>query len=287
MAPPCYVRVERAARLYSLPMPTALSFDGLRRRFGQLAVLGGVSGRVAAGEALLVTGRNGAGKSTLLRCLAGLLLPDSGTIDYREDGAPAGSAGSASAGGSGSSGAPPGAPSAPLDAAERRRRVGLVAPDIAFYGELTVAENLAFFSRLRGLPRHRGDELLRRLELPPDRPAAALSSGMRQRLRWAWALLHAPRLLLLDEPFQNLDAAGVAVTRRLLEEHLAGAASTVPGSGAGDRGASRSAGAGGGEETTGGPSGAGKPGVTPGLAVIANPVPLEIAGVAASLDLGS
>jgi len=211
-------------------MLPALSFTEVRRRFGRLAVLGGVSASVAAGEALLVTGRNGAGKSTLLRCLAGLLAPDSGTIDYREDGGP------------------------PLDAAGRRRRVGLVAPDVAFYGELTVAENLAFFARLRGLGRERGDELRRRLELPPDRPAAALSSGMRQRLRWAWALLHRPLLLLLDEPFQNLDAAGAAIARGLLAEHLA------PGAG---------------------------PGEAPGLAVVANPVPLEIPRVAASLDLGA
>jgi heme exporter protein A len=203
-------------------MLPALSFIQLRRRFGRLAVLGGVSAEVAAGEALLVTGRNGAGKSTLLRCLAGLLAPDSGTIAYREAGIA-------------------------LDAATRRRRIGLVAPDLAFYGELTAAENLAFFCRLRGVARGRGDELLERLELPPDRPAAALSSGMRQRLRWAWALLHRPHLLLLDEPFQNLDAAGVAVTRSLLAEHLATAH---------------------------------------GLAVVANPVSLEIAGVRRCLDLG-
>jgi heme exporter protein A len=229
-------------------MLPALRFTRLRRRFGQLAVLGGVSGEVAAGQALLVTGRNGAGKSTLLRCLAGLLAPDSGAIEYAEDGVA-------------------------LDIAGRRRRIGLVAPDLAFYGELTAAENLAFFSRLRGIGRERGEELLRRLELPPDRPAAALSSGMRQRLRWAWALLHRPRLLLLDEPFQNLDAAGVAVTRRLLAEHLApaaaeGLAPLRAGSAASPAGslASRH---------------------PPGLAVIANPVPLEIDGVAASLDLGS
>jgi len=209
-------------------MLPALRFAQVRRRFGRLAVLGGVSAAVTAGEVLLVTGRNGSGKSTLLRCLAGLLAPDSGTIEYSEDGSP-------------------------LDAAGRRRRIGLVAPDLAFYGELTAAENLAFFSRLRGIGRERGDELLRRLELPPDRPAAALSSGMRQRLRWAWALLHRPRLLLLDEPFQNLDAAGVAITRGLLAEHLASS----------DHGAA------------------------PGLAVVANPVPLEIGSVAANLDLGA
>jgi heme exporter protein A len=216
-------------------MLPALRFAQVRRRFGRLAVLGGVSATVAAGEVLLVTGRNGSGKSTLLRCLAGLLAPDSGTIDYSEDGAP-------------------------LDTAGRRRRIGLVAPDLAFYGELTAAENLVFFSRLRGIGRERGDELLRRLELPPDRPAAALSSGMRQRLRWAWALLHRPRLLLLDEPFQNLDAAGVAIARGLLAEHLA---PSPPGP---DRAVS---------------------GVVPGLAVVANPVPLEIGSVAASLDLGA
>jgi heme exporter protein A len=235
-------------------MPPALSFAQVRRRFGRLAVLGGVSASVAAGEVLLVTGRNGSGKSTLLRCLAGLLAPDSGTIDYSEDGAP-------------------------LDAARRRRRIGLVAPDLAFYGELTAAENLAFFSRLRGIGRERGDELLRRLELPPDRLAAALSSGMRQRLRWAWALLHRPRLLLLDEPFQNLDAAGVAIVRGLLAEHLA----PSPATGGPDRPDAPDIAAG--PDSGGGPSGG--RGSAPGLAVVANPVPLEIGSVAASLDLGA
>jgi ABC-type multidrug transport system ATPase subunit len=201
---------------------TSLRFEGLRRRFGRLAVLDGVSGAVAAGEALLITGPNGSGKSTLLRCLSGLLAPDAGDILYREDGAA-------------------------LDPAERRRRVGLVAPDLAFYADLTVAENLDFFSRLRRVPPARGRELLARLGLPPDRMAGALSSGMRQRLRWAWALLHRPRLLLLDEPFQNLDAQGEQAVRELLAGHLAGEGN---------------------------------------LAVVANPGPLEIERVAASLRLG-
>lgn len=205
------------------PLPeNSLSFTGLRRRFGRLAVLDGVSGAVAAGETLLVTGPNGSGKSTLLRCLSGLLAPDAGDILYLEDGAK-------------------------LDPAERRRRVGLVAPDLAFYADLTVAENLDFFSRLRRVAPARGRELLARLGLPSDRMAGALSSGMRQRLRWAWALLHRPRLLLLDEPFQNLDAAGEQAVRELLAEHLADGNS---------------------------------------LAVVANPGPLEIDRVAASLRLG-
>jgi len=173
-----------------------LELRDLVRGFGRVPVLAGVSATVRAGEVLLVTGRNGSGKSTLLRCAAGLLRPQAGTIRQREDGAE-------------------------LDTATRRRRVGYVAPDLAFYEPLTAAENLAFFCRLRGVPRARAEELLARLGIPPSRPAGALSSGMRQRLRWAWALLHRPRLLLLDEPFQNLDTAGEASLRALLDEHLA------------------------------------------------------------------
>jgi len=201
--------------------PAILRFENVRRRFGRLAVLEGVSGGVESGGALLVTGPNGSGKSTLLRCLAGLLVPDSGTIEYREG-------------------------ETALEIEERRRRVGFISPDLAFYGELTVEENLAFFARLRRAELARGLEVLARLGLPTDRRAANLSSGMRQRLRWGWALMHRPRLLLLDEPFQNLDAAGERVTRELLGAHLSGG----------------------------------------GLAVVANPSSLEIDCVVGHLDLG-
>lgn len=204
-------------------VPTAtLRFENIRRRFGRLSVLEGVSGTVAPGEALLVTGPNGSGKSTLLRCLAGLLAPDKGTIEYKEG-------------------------DKVLDTDERRMRVGYVAPDLALYSELTVAENLRFFGAIRRTGAERGFEVLERLGLPTDRMVGALSSGMRQRLRWAWALLHRPRLLLLDEPFQNLDAPGERVSRELLREHL---------------------------DQTG------------GLAVVANPSSLEIDRVAGRLDLG-
>jgi ABC-type multidrug transport system ATPase subunit len=200
---------------------STLRFANVRRRFGRLAVLNGVSGAVGPGEMLLVTGPNGSGKSTLLRCLSGLLAPDAGTIEYREG-------------------------DLDVDAAGRRRRAGVVAPDLAFYAELTVAENLEFFARLRRVPPARGLAVLARLELPLDRLAGALSSGMRQRLRWGWALLHSPRLLLLDEPFQNFDAPGERVARELLAEHLAAG----------------------------------------GLAVVANPSTLEFTDVAGRLDLG-
>ena len=222
LAPPRWAARSADKSLYSSWVPSSLlRFENVRRRFGRLAVLTGVSGAVGPGEMLLVTGPNGSGKSTLLRCLAGLLAPDAGTVDYAEDGGS-------------------------LDAAGRRRRAGVVTPDLAFYAELTVEENLTFFARLRRTTPDRGLAVLRRLGLPLDRPAGALSSGMRQRLRWAWALLHSPRLLLLDEPFQNFDAPGERIARELLDEHLAAG----------------------------------------GLAVVANPSTLEFADVAGHLDLG-
>jgi heme exporter protein A len=172
-----------------------LAFTGLARAFGRVAVLTGVSGAVRQGEIMMVSGPNGSGKSTLLRCLAGLLRPQTGSVRLREDGRE-------------------------LDPAARRGRVGYVAPDLALYEALTARENLELFCRLRRVPRERAGELLARLQLPPDRLAGALSSGMRQKLRWAWALLHEPRVLLLDEPFQNLDATGEAAVRELLDRHL-------------------------------------------------------------------
>jgi len=172
-----------------------LSFSGISRRFGRKRVLEQVAGAVEIGQVLAVSGANGSGKSTLLRILAGLMPASSGTIEYRlEDRL--------------------------LDSGERRRALGYVAPDLALYESLTVVENLRFFARLRGLPASAADDAVARVGLAPEAFYGTLSSGQRQRLRWAWALLGRPRLLLLDEPFQNLDAAGEALARRLLDEHL-------------------------------------------------------------------
>ena len=176
-------------------LPLFLRASGLYRRYGRLSVLRGVDLEVHRGELLLVTGHNGSGKSTLLRCLAGLTVPQRGTIACQVDGDD-------------------------LDISERRRAIGYAAPDLEFYGELSAGENLDFTSRLRGIDPARGRGLLERLGLPADRPAAALSSGMRQRLRWAWALLHRPPILLLDEPLQNLDKPGCRDVLALLSEHL-------------------------------------------------------------------
>lgn len=200
---------------------TYLRFDQIKRRFGRLRVLKGVSGEVTVGQVLFINGANGSGKSTLMRILAGLLAAEAGTVEYVEAGQS-------------------------HDIASRRRAVGYVAPDLALYEELSAVENLEFFCELRGVPKRRAAEMLDELGLPEDRLAGALSSGMRQRLRWGWALLDEPKLLLLDEPFQNLDQPGVQQGTELLSRHL-------------ERG---------------------------GLAVVANPGPLEVPHVAGRIDLG-
>lgn len=174
---------------------TWIRAQGLTRGFGRLRVLQNIDLEAATGELLLVTGHNGSGKSTLLRCLAGLMAPQRGTIACQVEGRE-------------------------LDVESRRLAVGFVSPDLELYSELTTAENLAFTARLRGIDEERGDELLDQLGLPHDRLTGALSSGMRQRLRWAWALLHRPKILLLDEPLQNLDAPGRRDVSKLLDEHL-------------------------------------------------------------------
>jgi ABC-type multidrug transport system ATPase subunit len=177
-------------------MPAArLAFADISRRFERLLVLDRVSGAVESGGVFAVRGPNGSGKSTLLRCLAGLLAVDRGEITAEQGGSR-------------------------LAPAERRRRIGFLAPDLALYDELSVAENLDLFARLRGLAPTAGRALAERFGLPAGRPWRALSSGMRQRLRWCFALLHEPRMLLLDEPFQNLDEEGERVARALLDTHL-------------------------------------------------------------------
>ncbi len=126
----------------SPPSSVSLRFRDLRRSFDRLRVLRGVSGEVAAGEVLLVTGANGSGKSTLMKCLAGLLAEDSGEVLYEEEGSP-------------------------FDRAGRRRAIGYAAPDLSFYEELSCEENLHFFARVRRLPDPPVESLLKRVGLPP------------------------------------------------------------------------------------------------------------------------
>ena len=165
------------------PTTISLSYQAVGHRFERRALFAGLTATFRRGDVVAVLGANGAGKSTLLKITAGLTRPTSGEVrmargDQR------------------------------LSAAEHRAQVGYAAPDSLPYRPLTVAENIDFFARLRGVEPE--PDLLARLGLADraDQTVSELSSGYVQRVRLALAVLHQPALLLLDEPGANLDEAG-------------------------------------------------------------------------------
>lgn len=178
-------------------MNTQLHVTDLAAAYGARTVFTNVSLTLNTGEVLVVSGANGSGKSTLLRVLAGLQTPTAGTVGYQVGAAQY----------------------APADALHL---LGWVAPDLMLYRELTARENLRFFAAVRGLnPSDAAlESLLDRIGLPgrADDRLAAYSSGMAQRLRYAYALLHQPPVLILDEPTVTLDVHGAAVVDRLITE---------------------------------------------------------------------
>jgi ABC-type multidrug transport system ATPase subunit len=174
---------------------TSLTFTDVSRNFGRRRALHTVSLTCRAGEVVALLGPNGAGKSTLLSIASTLLEPTSGTVRY-------------------------GHVSAREAGPALRARIGVLGHDLYLYPELSAAENLEFFGRVYRLPDvpARVEAALERAGLAHRRDDAVegYSRGMRQRLALERALLHDPRLVLLDEPFTGLDdAATLALRRRL------------------------------------------------------------------------
>lgn len=170
-----------------------LECQSVSRFFGEAVVLRQVSFGCAAGQCLVLSGANGAGKSTLLRILAGALRPSLGSAQVN---------------------------GAPVATAAARRQTGFLSHQSLLHPQLTVEENLRFYAILYGL----GDvqaavgralEQVRGGYLAPRR-VGELSQGMRQKAALARALLHQPRLLLLDEPFASLDVDTVGELRACL-----------------------------------------------------------------------
>jgi heme exporter protein A len=178
-----------------------LHIENVSKTYGTRRVLHNINLMAQGGEVIGIIGSNGSGKSTLLRIIAGLLRPTAGTVRLTVRGTLAD------------------------DAITRRRCVGYVAPDLAFYPELSARENLAFFSKVRGEERspREVDGLLRRVGLRgrENDAVAAFSSGMRQRLRLAFALLTTAPILLLDEPTLALDTQGVGLVEEMIAEQRA------------------------------------------------------------------
>jgi len=186
----------------------AIETRGLTRLFEGKAAVEGLDLCVPEGAFYGFLGPNGAGKSTTMRMLTGLLAPSAGSarilgLDLRGD------------------------------SLEVKRLIGSVPDGLALFERLTGAEQLRIQGQLYGLPRataaRRAGELLERLELSEaaGKAVADYSHGMRKRLALGCALIHGPRLLFLDEPFEGIDALAVGGIRRLLQELVASRALTV------------------------------------------------------------
>lgn len=178
-------------------MEILIQADDLRKSFGTRTAVDGISLRVHAGEIYALVGPDGAGKTTTMRLLCGAYTADSGSIEL-----------------------------AGIDLCSQseraREQIGYLPQRFSLYGELTVLENLRFFAEVRGISsaewRPRSDEILAFVGLNEfgDRRADALSGGMKQKLGLAAALVHKPRILILDEPTGGVDA----VTRQMFWQLL-------------------------------------------------------------------
>ncbi len=173
--------------------PAAVELSGVVRRYGEREALDGLDLSLPAGRTLVVFGPNGAGKTTLLRVLATLLRPHAGRVEVLGR-------------------------RLPDDAWAVRGRVGLLAHEPLLYRELTAAENLRYHARLHGAGEERVLELLEAVAINAraHEPLRNLSRGMVQRVAIARAVLHDPELLLLDEPYANLDPAAVELVAPLI-----------------------------------------------------------------------
>jgi heme exporter protein A len=175
----------------------SITAKNVSKDFNRRAILRDMSFELSSPASLAITGKNGTGKSTLSKILAGLLMPTKGIVEYRVDGT-----------------------AMPVD--DFKHFVGFVSPYLNLYDEFTALENLQLLSRIRSnnIDLNRIQELLTLVNLwhRRDDVVGTFSSGMKQRLKYAFALLHRPAVLLLDEPTSNLDDDGIQVVKQIVTE---------------------------------------------------------------------
>jgi ABC-2 type transport system ATP-binding protein len=183
--------------------PTAaIATENLTRRFGDLVAVQDVNLRVAPGQFFGFLGPNGAGKSTTIKMLTGLLAPTSGRIEILG-----------------------------LDferqVVDVKRQIGVVPEGLALFGRLTGAEYLTFVGRMYGLDRdtcaRRATELLDFMQLAdqPRKLVTDYSHGMQKKLALAAAVIHGPKILFLDEPFEGVDAIAAGTLKAMLQRMIA------------------------------------------------------------------
>jgi len=174
-----------------------LKLEGISKSFGSRRVFSDINLELKAGQCCGVIGPNGSGKSTLLKIAAGLLSPSTGKITFL-------------------------AGEGEVSRETARFSIFWIAPDLEFYGELTALENLSFFARIRGIKKDNSEivQQIQRVGLGKreNDQVGSYSTGMRQRLKFALALVCQPQILLLDEPGSNLDREGVDLVEQFIQK---------------------------------------------------------------------
>lgn len=177
-------------------MNIQLRVDKVSKKFNNRKIFENVSFELFGGSSAAITGKNGSGKSTLVKIIAGLLGKSSGIIDFMVDN----------------------------DTVKQDfiyKHIGFVSPYLNLYDEFTGYENLKICAGIRGINGSGIDEVLKRVGLFERRHdlLKIYSSGMKQRLKLAFGILHNPRLLILDEPTSNLDSDGVKIVDDIAAEY--------------------------------------------------------------------
>lgn len=175
-----------------------LQITDIKKVFNRRVIFEGIRDCLRGNDALAITGRNGSGKSTLVKIVAGVLSPNAGSVGYEYKGLR-------------------------IEPKDFFRHVGFVAPYLQLYDEFSGYENLILSARIRALkpPSQMYERLLEYVGLRSSKDdfVRTYSSGMKQRLKYAFALLHQPPLLILDEPAANLDSEGVSMVRQVMDQH--------------------------------------------------------------------
>ncbi len=169
----------------------------LTKKYSGKTIFKGISFELSAGDSAVIVGRNGSGKSTLMKIIAGIISPSSGIMKFKNTGNE-------------------------IEMNEVKKKLGFVSPYLNLYDELSAIENLRLFSGLKSDREVNDGELVNLLELTglADRrndEVKTYSSGMKQKLKLAFALLNEPELLMLDEPRSNLDRSGIETMERIAE----------------------------------------------------------------------
>jgi heme exporter protein A len=178
-------------------MNLTLTATNLKKVFNRRTIFDGISFAVESGQTLLITGRNGSGKSTLVKIVSNVLSPTSGSVVVDT---PAKKN-----------------PVSPISL------IGLVSPYLQLYDEFSAEENLRYALTMRGraFDVSSADALLKKVFLSSrkDDPVRTYSSGMKQRMKYAFALIHRPEILILDEPTANLDSDGIKMVKDIMTEY--------------------------------------------------------------------